>query len=108
MDNRIFFCSLRLYLGRHVVGVANHHGTGEVLVEVIHVLAHSATSGGERKGVSHAESGCGGVGNGWREVLPAAEARRDADVVKEDEMLHQLAETNSSRMRADWNCRTKV
>lgn len=42
------------------------------------------------------------------EVVPAFEACRDADVVIQDEMLHQLTETNSSSMRADWNWEGKV
>lgn len=46
------------------MGVTNHHGTGEVLVEVVHILAHSGAEGG--KDVSNAQSGCGGVRKGWR------------------------------------------
>lgn len=42
------------------------------------------------------------------EVIPAAEARGDADVVIQDEMLHQLAETDSSGVRADRNWEEKV
>lgn len=36
------------------------------------------------------------------EVVPAAQACRDADVVIQDEMLHQLTEADSSSVRADW------
>lgn len=54
------------------MGVANHHGTGEVLVEVVYILAHSGAEGG--KDVSNAaQTGCGGVKR--VEVIPAAEAR---------------------------------
>lgn len=42
------------------------------------------------------------------EVVPAAQACRDADVVIQDEMLHQFAETDSSSVRADWNWQGKV
>lgn len=36
-----FLYGRSLYLGWHVVGVVNHHRTGEVLVEVVYILAHS-------------------------------------------------------------------
>lgn len=54
------------------MGVTNHHGTGEVLVEVVYILAHSGAEGG--KDVSNAaQTGCGGVKR--VEVIPATEAR---------------------------------
>lgn len=55
------------------MGVANHHGTGEVLVEVVYILAHSGAEGGKDVSNAAQTAGCGGVKR--VEVIPAAEAR---------------------------------
>lgn len=38
----VYICSSS-YLGGHVVGVMNHHRTGEVFVEVIYIFTHPGT-----------------------------------------------------------------
>lgn len=47
---RFIFISYSLpYLGGHIVGVMNHHRTGEVFVEVVYIFTHSGTKWNKNK-----------------------------------------------------------
>lgn len=80
------------------MGITNHHRTGEVLMEVIDIFTHSNT---KWKNTINSTDFDSKKKKDW--LIPVSEASRHADVVKQNQMLHKLAEANTPRMRANRN-----
>lgn len=83
------------------MGVTNHHRAGEVLVEVIHIFTHSKNKMEEKKKISI--NGADGDSSSNDRLVPVSEASRHADVVEQNQMLHELAEADAPSMRTNRN-----
>lgn len=87
------------------MGITNHHRTGEVLMEVINIFTHSNKKWKNKINSTNYDS----LKNNSKKKtpkncpIPVSEASRHADVVKQNQMLHKLAEADTPRMRANRN-----
>lgn len=87
------------------MGVLDHHRAGEVFVEVVHVFTHpgdEAVMLVYNVPIRHCQHLK--PGNKYNILLlPTVETRRHTDIVKQDQMLDELTETNSPSMRTNRN-----
>lgn len=81
------------------MGITNHHRTGKVLMEVIDIFTHPNTKWKNTINSTDCDSLKKINKKDW--LIPVSEASRHADVIKQNQMLHKLAEANTPRMRAN-------